>query len=83
MVAPLVTDNEKVKERNRIAVEYMTQHGIEVDDLFGLVAEHPEYYNLPKDGTHFNVQGQTAEAKQISEIILRALAGKTAAGKGK
>ena len=83
MVAPLVTDNEKVKERNRIAVEYMTQHGIEVDDLFGLVAEHPEYYNLPKDGTHFNVQGQTVEAKQISEIILRALAGKTAAGKGK
>jgi hypothetical protein len=54
MIAPLVTDNEKVKERNRIAVEYMTQHGIEVDDLFGLVAEHPEYYNLPQDGNHFN-----------------------------
>jgi len=54
MIAPLVTDNEKVKERNRIAVEYMTQHGIEVDDLFSLVAEHPEYYNLPQDGNHFN-----------------------------
>jgi hypothetical protein len=83
MVAPLVTDNEKVKERNRIAVEYMTQHGIEVDDLFGLVAEHPEYYNLPKDGTHFNAQGQAVEAKQISEIILRNLTRKTAAGNAK
>jgi len=82
MVAPLVTDNEKVKERNRIAVEYMTQHGIQVDDLFGLVAEHPEYYNLPQDGTHFKPQGQAVEGKQISEIILRALSSKTAAGKG-
>ena len=79
MVAPLVTDNEKVKERNRIAVEYMTQHGIAVDDLFGLVAEHPEYYNLPQDGTHFNAQGQAVEGKQISEIILRSLTSKTAA----
>ncbi len=59
MIAPLVTDNEKVKERNRIAVEYMTQHGIEVDDLFGLVAQHSEYYNLPQDVTHFNPRGQT------------------------
>ena len=79
----LATDNEKVKERNRIAVEYMTQHGIEVDDLFGLVAEHPEYYNLPKDGTHFNAQGQAVEGKQISEIILRNLTRKTAAGNAK
>ena len=72
----LATDNGKVLERNRIAVEYMTRHGIAVDDLYSLVADHPEYYNLPQDSTHFNPQGRAVEGKQVSEIILRCLASK-------
>jgi hypothetical protein len=59
----------------------MSQHGIAVDDLYRLVADHPEYYNLPQDATHFNPQGQAVEGKQISEIIIRSLANKTAAGR--
>jgi hypothetical protein len=80
--AELATDNQRVMERNRIAVEYMTRHGIEVDDLYNLVADHPEYYNLPQDATHFNPHGQAVEGKQISELILRSLTSRTAAGKG-
>ncbi len=79
--AQLTANNDKVLERNRIAVEYMSQHGIAVDDLYRLVADHPEYYNLPQDATHFNPQGQAVEGKQISEIIIRSLANKTAAGR--
>ncbi|MGA3328359.1 MAG: SGNH/GDSL hydrolase family protein [Terriglobia bacterium] len=78
----LALDNGRVQERNRLAVEYMTQHGIAVDDLYNLVADHPEYYNLPQDSTHFNPQGQAVEGKQVSEIILRSLTSKSAAGKG-
>jgi hypothetical protein len=78
--AQLATDNGKVMERNRIAVEYMTRHGIAVDDLYSLVADHPEYYNLPQDSTHFNPQGRAVEGKQVTEIILQSLASKSAGG---
>lgn len=71
--AELAADNGRVLERNRVAVEYMNHHGIAVDDLYLLVASHPEYYNLPQDSTHFNAQGRAIEAKQVSEIILRDL----------
>ena len=78
----LAPDNDRVMERTRIAVEYMKRHGIAVDDLYSLVADHPEYYNLPQDSTHFNPQGLAVEAKQVSEIILHALNGVPAAVKG-
>jgi lysophospholipase L1-like esterase len=78
--ALLASDTDRVKERNRIAVEYMTQHGIAVDDLYSLVAEHPEYYR--DDHTHFNDQGQAVEGKQVSEIIMRGLTSRPAADKG-
>jgi lysophospholipase L1-like esterase len=71
--AQLSVDNDRVKERNRIAVEYMTKHGIAVDDLYSLVADHPEYYR--DDHTHFNDQGRAVEGKQVSEVILQALKG--------
>lgn len=81
--AQLAVDNNRVLERNRIAVDYMKRHGIAVDDLYSLVADHPEYYNLPQDVTHFNASGRAMEGKQVSEIILRSLQGKSAAGHGK
>jgi lysophospholipase L1-like esterase len=64
-------DTNRVKERNRVALDYMTRHGIQVDDLFNLVAEHPEYYS--EDATHFNDQGKAVEGKQVSEAILKVL----------
>ena len=79
--AELAIDNNRVLERNRIAVEYMTKHGIAVDDLYTVVADHPEYYNLPQDATHFNSEGRAIEARQVSEVILRYLTGKSVAGK--
>jgi hypothetical protein len=77
--AQLAPDNGRLLERNRIAVEYMNQRGITVDDLYSLVADHPEYYNLPKDSTHFNAQGRALEGQQVSKFILEALSGKTTA----
>ena len=42
---------ERMKARNAIATEYVKSQGIEVNDLWGLVADHPEYY-AGGDGTH-------------------------------
>jgi hypothetical protein len=77
--AQLADNNNRVLERNRIAADYMGRHGIAVDDLYNLVADHPEYYNLPQDATHFNPQGRAVEGKQVSDAILKALANRTSA----
>jgi hypothetical protein len=69
----LAADNGRVLERNQIATDYMTRHRIIIDDLYGLVASHPEYYNLPRDFTHFNPQGRATEGTQVSVAILKAL----------
>jgi hypothetical protein len=69
--AQLAPDTNRVQERNRLAVEYMARHGIQVDDLYALVADHPEYYSA--DRTHFNEQGRALEGNQVAEAILRNL----------
>ncbi len=72
---------ERVKARNRIAVEVMREHGIPVNDLYGLVEQRPEWYS--KDGTHFNNKGKTAQGKQVAEIVSSYLPNRTDAGDGK
>lgn len=62
---------ERVKHRNRIAQEFVANAGIPVDDLFGLVESHPEYYGA--DGVHFSPAGVAAEAQQVSRAILERL----------
>ncbi len=61
----------KVRERNRIAVEFMRQHGITIDDLFSLVVDHPEYSR--GDGVHFNSKGYEVLGKQVASAIRKAL----------
>jgi hypothetical protein len=36
---------------------------IAVDDLYGLVKDHPEYWS--PDGVHFNAQGVGAQVEQV------------------
>jgi len=68
----------RVKARNRIAVEFVSQHGIPVNDLYALVVGHPEYH--APDGTHFSNEGKAAQAKQVAEVISKNLPHKTKAG---
>ena len=46
----------------------MTKEGITVDDLFGLVKDHPEYWS--SDGVHFNGKGIVAQAEQVAKRIM-------------
>ena len=59
---------ERVKARNKLAAEIMQEHGVQTDDLFGLVESHPEFF--AGDGVHYNGKGREAQAKQVAESIL-------------
>ena len=43
---------ERVKARNKIAAEIMKEHDIPINDLYGLVEQHPDWHS--GDGVHFN-----------------------------
>jgi lysophospholipase L1-like esterase len=62
---------ERVKERNRIALEFVSKEGMPVNDLFSLAENRPEFYS--KDGVHFNGKGVSAQADQVSRSILAVL----------
>jgi lysophospholipase L1-like esterase len=60
---------ERVQARNRLAAQIMSKEGISTDDLFALVADHPDFYRA--DGVHSNEEGQKAEAN----LVIAAIAG--------
>lgn len=57
---------QRVRERNRIAAEILQREGIPVNDLYSLVAEHPDYFS---DGVHFNPEGVKVLTAQVAERI--------------
>lgn len=63
---------ERMKARNAIATEYVKSQGIEVNDLWGVVADHPEYY-AGGDGTHPVEAGFDALARQVAKVVEEAL----------
>ena len=62
---------KRVLARNKIAEGIVTKEGIAVDDLYGLVKDHPEYWS--NDGVHFNGKGVAVEAEQVAKRILENL----------
>jgi lysophospholipase L1-like esterase len=64
-------ENARVTARNKIVAAVAAQAGIPVNDLYGLVEKHPEYWS--NDGVHFNPEGQAVEARQVTDCILKAL----------
>jgi hypothetical protein len=62
---------DRVKVRNKLAAEIMTEQHIPTDDLFELVKEHAEWTS--GDGVHFNGQGNEALAKQVATSVLENL----------
>ncbi len=60
---------ERIKERNKIALDYVTaQKDIRVDDLWALVVDHPEYYQ-GGDGAHPLAPGYTALAQKVADEL--------------
>ena len=68
----------RVKARNAIAVEIMTEQHIPTDDLFELVKDHADWTS--GDGVHFNGQGNVALAKQVATSVAERIPVKESSG---
>lgn len=65
--------SDRVKVRNKIAMKHINKDGnIMVDDLWGVVVDHPEYY-AGGDGTHPVESGWEALAAQVTEVLDKVL----------
>jgi lysophospholipase L1-like esterase len=62
---------KRVQARNKIAERIVAREGIAVDDLYGLVKDHPEYWS--NDGVHFNGKGVAVEAEQAATRVMESL----------
>lgn len=61
--------SDRVKVRNEIALKHVAKAGdILVNDLWGVVVEHPEYY-VGGDGTHPVELGWEALAAQVIKVL--------------
>jgi hypothetical protein len=72
-VAEFDPKTERVRERNRIAVEFMEEHDVPINDLFEMVAGHPTYHS--RDGVHFGDEGRTAQGMQVAQVVSEYLPG--------
>jgi lysophospholipase L1-like esterase len=59
---------KRVEARNKIAEGIVAREGIPVDDLYGLVRHHTEYWS--NDGVHFNGKGVAVQAEQVVKRIM-------------
>jgi len=62
---------ERVRARNQIAAAIMKERDIPMNDLFGIVEQHPEFFS--GDGVHFNGKGKEAQAAAVAESVLKCL----------
>jgi len=63
----LAAGNARVEARNRILRQAAETRGAPVNDLYGLVVEHPEYHS--NDGTHFAQAGKEKQAQEVADMI--------------
>jgi lysophospholipase L1-like esterase len=70
-LAVFAEGTKRVEARNKIAEGIAAKEGIAVDDLYGLVKDHPEFWS--NDGIHFNGKGIAAQAEQVAKRILECL----------
>lgn len=70
-LAVFAEGTKRVQARNKIAEGIVAKEGIAVDDLYGLVKDHPEYWS--PDGVHFNGKGIAAQVEQVTKRILESI----------
>lgn len=63
---------KRLEVRNKIALEHINRADIEVNDLWSIVINHPEYY-AGGDGTHPINIGYSALATQVVSVISKYL----------
>ena len=67
----LTDGNARVEARNRILCQAAEARKLAVNDLYGLLIEHPDYHS--NDGTHFAQEGKEKQAQKVAEMITSVL----------
>ena len=62
--------NYRIDERNRIVQELGKKYDVEINDLYSISKNHPEYY---KDTYHYKSKGIELQSKQVADAIVRLL----------
>jgi hypothetical protein len=62
----LAASDERIEQRNRIALECIRRMDVAVDDLNAFMRGHPEYHS---DNVHFNTQGIQIQAGQVAARV--------------
>ena len=63
--------SERMVRRNTLLLKFAMAENITVNDLYAVVAGHPEYH--APDGVHFNEKGSAALAAQVAAAIAKLL----------
>lgn len=63
---------ERVRERNRIACDYLKDKDVQINDLFSVALNNTAFYG-GKDGIHLQPAGVNALANQVADQIKTAL----------
>jgi len=58
---------------NDIAKQVMTEHGIEIHDMYGLVKPQMETLMLPNGNVHFTKEGSEKLGNDVANVIMQAL----------
>ena len=77
----IIVSNERAKQFRDAALAVMKKHGVEINDLYGLIDKKRVQYLQGPDNVHYHNEGKELQAKQVAEVIVAALpAVKSSAG---
>jgi len=65
--------NNTVLKRNAIAEAVMKEHGIPVNDLYGLVIGELESLTASKGNVHYNEKGKALQGEAVAGAVLKAI----------
>ena len=77
----IIVSNERAKQFRDAALAVMKKHGVEINDLYGLIDKKRVQYLQGPDNVHYHNEGKELQAKQVAEVIqknLPAASGKAA-----
>lgn len=59
--------NARVVIRNQIATGLLARDGVPIDDLYGFLADKPEFWS--EDGVHLSPKGNAALGRRVAEVL--------------
>lgn len=69
----IIVSDERAKQFRDAALAVMRKHGVEINDLYGLIDKKRVQYLQGPDNVHYHNEGKGLQAKQVAEAIQKNL----------